>query len=264
MIKLDWIEIPADEFLTGFSATQLSDIREHLDDKHRRFFDAAIANFDLKGRSLHLDTFYIARYPVTHDQLSEFYRRFPSLSTERVEPLTGELADFPEEATWPVADLFCHWVGGRLPTKFEWEKAARGTEGYLYPWGNVWNARLGNFTGSRDQPGYPERAKDVIWTSKSPVDGYPLGASPYQVFDMAGNISEWTMTVRPIPYTRQVGAVVKSRAAKDYSLPLWYWNISALEEVYPLGGMPANVGFRPVKDRWRHDLWQGFRIGNGE
>ncbi len=264
MSKLDWIEIPAGESLTGLSPFQISSIRDQLDDEHGRFFEAAIFNFDLNGRTIYLDTFYIARYPVTHDQLDEFFQQFPSLAGQRVRPLAGEPSNFPEETFWHVADLFCHWLGGRLPTKFEWEKAARGPEGYLYPWGNVWDARLGNFTGSRDQPGYPEKAKDVIWTSKSPVDGYPLGVSPYQVFDMAGNISEWTMTIWPIPYTKQVGSVVKSRAAKDHSLPLWYWNILALEEVYPLSGMPMNVGFRPIKDRWQHELWPGFRLDNQE
>ncbi len=260
MSRIEWIKIPAGEFTVGLDFHQHWKIQKQLGRVYRGLLDATMAMYSSTYRSVHLNTFYIARYPITHAQMDEFFKQYPHLMDERVQPLPLEPPDYPEESRWHLANLFSQWIGGRLPTALEWEKAARGTDGRLYPWGNEWDASRGNFTGSKDQPGYPASAKGFNWTAKTPVDGYPSGASPYGVFDMAGNVREWTATAKSIPRTPQEGFVLKGQSVKDVSPPVWFWHIVALETICSADTAPVYIGFRPVRDHWEHESWQGFRI----
>jgi formylglycine-generating enzyme required for sulfatase activity len=93
-----------------------------------------------------------------------------------------EYANFPMiEVDWSNAQSYCQWAGGKLPTEAEWEKAARGTDGRSFPWGNEITCNQAN--------------AGMIGCSlagdTAPVGSYPEDISPYGVYDMAGNVNEW-------------------------------------------------------------------------
>ncbi|MEO8393439.1 MAG: SUMF1/EgtB/PvdO family nonheme iron enzyme [Chloroflexota bacterium] len=89
--------------------------------------------------------------------------------------------DYPmANVTWYGAKTYCEALGRRLPTEAEWEHAARGNDGYIYPWSNAWDPTLAST--KRPASGEP---------STVPVTSFPLGASPFGVLNMAGNVAEW-------------------------------------------------------------------------
>jgi len=134
-----------------------------------------------------LDAFYIDQYEVTVER----YRRFLK-KTSRGNPKYWEQVELGRDVekpvvgvTWDDALAYCEWAGKRLPTEAEWEKAARGRDKRLYPWGpSQPNWTTANF-GKADKPqqAYEETLK--------PVGSYELGKSSYGAYDMAGNVSEW-------------------------------------------------------------------------
>ena len=146
---------------------------------------------------VYLDAYYIDKYEVTAAAFVQFLNeaktfkkyykdgKFGMLALEKdFRPRRG-LESYPiNNVTWSGAAEFCRWSNKRLPTEAEWEKAARGTDGRFFPWGN--------------DPISPRKARYLqMWTEETahrvmvPVDSMPEGKSPFGLFHMLGNVKEW-------------------------------------------------------------------------
>jgi len=145
---------------------------------------------------LYLPDYYIAKTPVTNVQYAAFIQatgyKMPK-HWKNAEIPAGKDAHPVVNVSWDDAIAYCRWLletTGKpytLPSEAEWEKAARGTDGQLYPWGNIFDQGKCNVGKSGIR-------------ATTPVDNYPQGASPYGVLDMASNVYEWTRSLWGFAY----------------------------------------------------------------
>ncbi len=199
-----------------------------------------------KNERLHLSKFWQSKTPVTNIE----YARFVA-DTDYATPKhwygskipSQDIADHPVVyVSWGDAKAYVEWAGCRLPTEQEWEKAARGINGRIYPWGNDW------------KPNHCNSDEASIGTT-SPVGHFsPRGDSPFGCVDMSGNVWEWTASLRQRGRNSRVlrgGAFTLSSYLQDTRTTYRGINDPSIKDY--------NLGFRIVEDfspsrNFSHDI----------
>jgi len=166
-------------------------------------------------QKIDLPAFYIDIYEVTNEAYAKVRpHQYPE--DKHNYPVVGP--------SWYEAHRFCEMLGKRLPTEQEWEKSARGTDGRRFPWGDIFDPTKAN-TGRR-------------YGGMTPVDKFPEGRSPYGVYDLVGNIWEWTAS--------------EDGGNKVVRGGLWFDGVigtkASYRNAFPPGKHLEYLGFRCAKD----------------
>ncbi len=250
-LPMEWVDIPAGEFLMGSTDADLAKAKESCPDCD--FPD------EQPQYTIYLDSYQIGKYEVTNEQYAQCVRASVCASSSRY--LEPDFAQHPVVyVSWDDADTFCQWTGGRLPTEAEWEKAARGANGRGFPWGNeAPDETLLNFNGN---------VGDTTEVGK-----YPKGVSPYGALDMAGNVSEWVYDwYDPSYYSNSPSKNPGGPESGDIRVlrgGAWSYGSSLARSAdrdrnYP-GVRSVNFGFRCARSRDSVILDSGMlRFWNGE
>ncbi|MDD5222656.1 MAG: SUMF1/EgtB/PvdO family nonheme iron enzyme [bacterium] len=225
--------IPAGEFLMGCNAA----------------VDNQCKSDEKPYHLVNLSAYYIDKYDVTVDDYAKCVKEKQCKIPDTFQYCNWGKPDrgkYPINcAEWNHAQAYCQWAGKRLPTEAEWEKAARGTDGRKYPWGN----QAASCEYAVMSAGGDGCSKDQTW----PVGSKPSGASPYGVIDMAGNVWNWVQDWYEKDYSKSLpqnptgpssGA---SRVARggSWELDPSYLRSSA-RNVFNPGSRHPDSGFRCV------------------
>jgi formylglycine-generating enzyme required for sulfatase activity len=206
------VYVPAGEFEMGSTEAQFQEtVEQCVDDGQERDDCERWFGDEKPAHTVSLDGFWIDKYEVTNAQFAAFLNEkgnqeeggvtWLELGSDHclIEESGGEFQPKSGYAYHPVvyvswygAKAYAEWVGGRLPTEAEWEYAARGSEGQIYPWGNEFDGTRLNFCDvncgalNLRATGY-----DDGYEGTAPVGSFPDGASWCGALNMAGNVGEW-------------------------------------------------------------------------
>jgi formylglycine-generating enzyme required for sulfatase activity len=210
-----------------------------------------------------LKSYYIDRFEVSSSQFSIFLNQHPKnaslyfqtglgVTIEKVgslyNPRTG-LTNYPaNRVSWYGADAYCRWINKRLPTEAEWEKAARGSDGRVFPWGNEFP--------TNNRVTFRRKFNELGFKALELIDSMPNGRSPYGVHHMAGNVWEWVSDwYEDVYYERSPFANPKgpnSGVSKVLRGGSWYYKAYYMRTTYRFNEKPEIFknwqGFRCAKD----------------
>ncbi len=233
LFKVDGIEIEGGDDIGV-------DVQYPWEDSPRRFHE----------HQMRIEPFLIDTYPVTNTAFKKFLdatRYQPSDTLHFLRDWTG--GAYPNDwsnkpVTWVAledARAYCKSAGKRLPHEWEWQFAAQGTDGRIYPWGNDWQS-----------PAVPTPQKDRSPQGPDPVDAHPSGASPFGVMDMVGNIWQWTDEYQD-DHTR--AAILRGGSYYQPQGSIWYFPQAYRNDQHgklllmsPSYDRSAAIGFRCAMD----------------
>jgi eukaryotic-like serine/threonine-protein kinase len=178
------VYIPAGEFRMGSTSA-----------------DANAKSDEMPQHLVSMDGFWIDRTEVTNAMFALCMRAGVCQAPARSSSASRETyygdpkyADYPViYVDWQQAQAYCQWVGGDLPSEAQWEKAARGEDERIYPWGNSVDGRRLNFCDANCPYDWADQSINDGFRDTAPAGSYPAGASSYGVLDMLGNVGEWVL-----------------------------------------------------------------------
>jgi formylglycine-generating enzyme required for sulfatase activity len=222
----EMVLVPAGEFIMGSTPADIASLLR----RHPKA-ESAIRQDETPQHRVFLEAFYIDKYEVTNARFQQFvqttgYRtqaeregggkirtgektwvQVPDATWRaprgKGSSIAGLEAHPVVQVSWHDAKAYCTWAGKRLPTEAEWEKAARGTDGRLYPWGNELDGTRANFCDRNCPFAWKDAAVDDGYRATAPVGSYEVGKSPYGAYDMAGNVWEWVADWYDAKYYRR-------------------------------------------------------------
>ncbi len=231
--------VPAGEFIMG-SNLEVDPLADELD--------------EIPQHTVFLDAFYIDKHEVSNADYTKFVEATDHRNSIFWDNPKFNQPDHPVVGErWGDAVAYAEWVGKRLPTEAEWEKAARGTDGRIWPWGNEFDPTKCNFDDDGKFDGHLDG-----FAMAAPVDSFAQGASPYGVHNTVGNVAEWVsdwydMAYYEIsPYRNPKGPKISGMGKKSWRGASWFAGLEqmrcAFREYDDIVASGQILGFRCALD----------------